>query len=61
MLVSLQESNLRAFLEIKSQRSTKKVKEDHPPGSTTVAVGGLVRETLSYKARLVGELPGAYA
>ena len=43
------------------QRSTKKVKEDHPPGSTTAAVGGLVRETLSYKARLVGELPGAYA
>ena len=48
-------------MEIKSQRSTKKVKEDHPPGSTTAAVGGLVRETLSYKARLVGELPGAYA
>ena len=43
------------------QRSTKKVKEDHSPGSTTAIEGGQAREPLSYKAKLVGELPGAYA
>ena len=43
------------------KRSTKKIKEDHPPGSSTASVGGLVSETVSYKARLVGEIPGAYA
>nr|POE94062.1 putative ribonuclease h protein [Quercus suber] len=43
------------------QRSTKKVKEDHPTGSTIASEEGLVREPLSYKAKLVGELPGAYA
>ena len=43
------------------QRGTKKVKEDHSTGSTTDSVGGQDRESLSYKAKLVGELPGAYA
>ena len=43
------------------QRSTKKVKEDHSPGSTTAFVGGQARETLSYKAKLVRELLEAYA
>ena len=43
------------------KRSTKKIKEDHPPGSSTASGGGLVSEAVSYKARLVGEIPGAYA
>ena len=43
------------------QRSTKKVKEDHLPGSPTATTSGQVREPLSYKAKLMGELPGAYA
>nr|POF04309.1 hypothetical protein CFP56_16366 [Quercus suber] len=43
------------------QRSTKKVKEDHSPSSTMANAGGQLRDSLSYKAKLVGELLGAYA
>lgn len=43
------------------QISTKKVKEDHPFGSPTANVDGQKSDPLSYKAKLVGELLGAYA
>nr|POE75723.1 hypothetical protein CFP56_49131 [Quercus suber] len=43
------------------QRSTKKVKEDHSIGSPTAIAGGQGSESLSYKAKLVGEIPGVFA
>ena len=56
---SVQEKTKEEVEEL--QRSTKKVKEDQSPGSTTAFVGGQARETLSYKAKLVRELLEAYA
>nr|XP_023917407.1 uncharacterized protein LOC112028949 [Quercus suber]POF04383.1 hypothetical protein CFP56_64544 [Quercus suber] len=43
------------------QRSTKKVKDDHSTGFPTATAGGQVSEPLSYKAKLVGEIPRAFA
>ena len=45
------------------QRSTKKVKEDQARGSQQVGreEGAGAHATLSYKASLVGDFPGAYA
>nr|XP_023884839.1 uncharacterized protein LOC111997033 [Quercus suber] len=43
------------------QRSTKKVKDGHSTGFPTATAGGQASEPLSYKAKLVGEIPGAFA
>lgn len=50
--------------EAELQRSTKKVKEDQLLGSIQVGekggVGATASGTLSYKAKLVGDISGAY-
>ena len=49
--------------DVELQRCTKKVKEDQPLDASQVGYegGGGVIGALSYKAKLVGDIPGAYA
>ena len=49
--------------EAKLQHGTKKVKEDQTLGSSQANLDGCVGAggTLSYKAKLVGDIPDAYA